>query len=280
MSPKGVLWTVVTMRLRLADGLAADGARVLERHRVALLRHDAAALHEAVAEAQVAELHRAPQQQVLDDPAEADDQRAGRRHALEQVVDGRDAAVGVAGRAAEAEQLAGAVAIDREAGAGDGAGAERVAVGRLERRRQPRGVALELLDHGEQVVRDRRRLRRLGVGVRAVDGVLVAVGQHQQRLAQVERRRRHRRDELALPHPVHRHVDVVAAARGVQAAGDVFVARLLDQALDVEEQVFVGAVVQHLRARCRSRCRRGPRAARGRRRAETMPCSVSITRCA
>ena len=101
-------------RLRLADGLAANRARVLQRHRVALLRHDAAALHEAVAQPQVAELHRAPEQQVLDDAAEADEQDAGRRHALEQVVDGGNAAVGVAGRAAEAEQLARAVAIDRE----------------------------------------------------------------------------------------------------------------------------------------------------------------------
>ena len=63
-------------RLRLADRLAADRPRVLERHRVALLRHDAARLHEAVGEPQVAELHRAPQQQVLHHPAR------GRRAAI------------------------------------------------------------------------------------------------------------------------------------------------------------------------------------------------------
>ena len=42
MSPNGVLWTAVHDRLRLPDRLAGDGARVLERHRIALLRHDAA----------------------------------------------------------------------------------------------------------------------------------------------------------------------------------------------------------------------------------------------
>ena len=114
-------------RLRLADRLAADRARVLERDRIALLRHDAARLHEALAEPQVAELHRAPQQEVLQHAAETDQQDRRGRHALEQVVDRRDAAVGVAGRPAEAEQLARAVAIDRKAGAGDRARAERIA---------------------------------------------------------------------------------------------------------------------------------------------------------
>ena len=56
MSPKGVLWTAVHDRLRLTERLAADGARVLDGHRVALLRHDAARLHEPVAEPHVAEL--------------------------------------------------------------------------------------------------------------------------------------------------------------------------------------------------------------------------------
>jgi hypothetical protein len=106
MSPKGVLCTASITRLRLAERLAADGARVLERHRVPLLRHDAARLHEPVAQAQVAELHRAPEQQVLHDPAEAGEQHRRRRRALEQVVHRRDAAVGVARRAVEAEQLA------------------------------------------------------------------------------------------------------------------------------------------------------------------------------
>jgi hypothetical protein len=51
---------------------------VLDRDRVALLRHDAAALHEAVAEADVAELRGAPQQQVLHEAAVASQQHRRR----------------------------------------------------------------------------------------------------------------------------------------------------------------------------------------------------------
>ena len=58
--------------------------------------------------------------------------------------------------------------------------------------------------------------------------------------APVEQRQHH----LPLLHPVHRHVDVVARARGVQPAGDVVAARVDDQPLDVEEQVLAAAVVR------------------------------------
>ena len=51
---------------------------------------------------------------------------------------------------------------------------------------------------------------------------------------------------LALPHPVHRHVDVVAASRRVQPSGDVLAARFDDQSIDVEEEILVGAVVDDL----------------------------------
>jgi hypothetical protein len=53
--------------------------------------------------------------------------------------------------------------------------------------------------------------------------------------AQFERRVDQRRDELALPHPVHRHVDVVAAAGGVESASDVLTARTYQNALDIEK---------------------------------------------
>jgi len=81
------------------------------------------------------------------------------------------------------------------------------------------------------------------VGVRAVDRVLVAIAEGDQRVAQIERGRGQDRDELAVPHPVHRHVDVVAAARGVQTAGNVLAARTNQEALDVEEQILARAVV-------------------------------------
>ena len=38
---------------------------------------------------------------------------------------------------------------------------------------QSDGVALELLDHGEQIVRHRRRLRRLGVGMGREDRLVM-----------------------------------------------------------------------------------------------------------
>ena len=60
---------------------------------------------------------------------------------------------------------------------------------------QPRGVALELLDDAEQVVRDRRRLRRLRVRVRgeqrrrgaAPPASISAAAQLERRLDQRER---------------------------------------------------------------------------------------------
>jgi hypothetical protein len=146
MSPNGVLWTLSDDRGRLTERLAANGAGVLERNRVALLRHDAARLHEAVREPQVSEFRRAPQQQVLHDAPETCEQHGAGRHALEQIVHRRDAAVGVAGRPVETEQVAGEIAIDRKACAGDGARSERAAIGARIRGLQTPHVPLELLD--------------------------------------------------------------------------------------------------------------------------------------
>ena len=105
---------------------------------------------------------------------------------------------------------------------GDRAGAERIAVRALVRAFSRDAVALELFDDGQQIVRDGRRLRALRVGVHREHRVPVRVDQFEQRAPQLEARGQKPEDELALPHPVHRHVDVVAAARGVQPAGDVF----------------------------------------------------------
>ena len=118
-------------------------------------------------------------------------------------------------------------------------------IGGLEGGREPNGVALELLDDRQQVMRDRRRLRRLGVGVRAVDRFRVTPGQRDaaRRAGPASLRRVPR--GLPLQHAVHRHRQVVAAARGMQPAGDVLAAGLVDQPLDVEEQILVGAVVAH-----------------------------------
>ena len=80
----------------------------------------------------------------------------------------------------------GQLAIDWKAGAGDRAGAERIAVGPVVGALQPRGVAFQLLDHAEQVVRDGRRLRALRVGVDGEYGFAMRVDQVEQRPAQLE----------------------------------------------------------------------------------------------
>ena len=49
---------------------------MLQRHRIPLLRHDAAALHETLADAEVVELRGRPLQEILNEAAEADQQHA------------------------------------------------------------------------------------------------------------------------------------------------------------------------------------------------------------
>src|SRR5207253_8588348 len=99
----------------------------------------------------------------------------GGRRALEEVIDGRDAAVRVARRPREAEKLGRETPIDREPRAGDRARAERTAVGARVRRLEPRAVALELFDYRQQVVRHRRRLRALRVRVDGKHRVAVTI---------------------------------------------------------------------------------------------------------
>ena len=70
-----------------------------------------------------------------------------------------------------------------------------------------------------------------------------ARGDAAQRRAQRQRGVEQVEDEAALPHAVHRHVDVVAAAGGVQPPGHVAGA-LGDQPLDEEEQILAGSVVR------------------------------------
>ena len=71
----------------------------------------------------------------------------------------------------------------------------------------------------------------------------MTLGDIEQRSAQRERRGEQPEHEFTLPHAIHRHVDVVARARRVQPPRHVVAADRDDEALDVEEQVLVGAVV-------------------------------------
>ena len=283
MSPNGVLWTAVIDRLRLADGLAADGARVLERDRVALLRHDAAALHEAVAEPQVAELHRAPEQQVLNDAAEADEQdrgaptrsRAGSRPSRCCRRCCRS------GRRSRAARSCAARSIGK-AGAGDRAGAERVPVGA--RRRPPAAAPCRARAARSPPAGSARWSRAAPAAcacARRRPSRGAARRDRSSAAAAPACRRAPRAMNSPLPHPVHRHVDVVPAARGVQAAGDVLAAAAGDQPLEIEEQILVGAVVGDRRAPASSEmpssaARMRPRIVAARR----CRCSASITRWA
>ena len=229
ISPKGVLWTVRTIRAAWPSGLAAVARACSSatgfRFCGMMLLH----CTKPSRQPQIAHLARAPQQQVLHHPAETGRERRRRRHALQQVVDRGDAAVGVPGRRVEAKEHGGSLAIDREPGAGDRAGAERIAVGAGVRGAQSDAIALELFDDRHQVVRDRGQLRRLGVRVGGKDVLAVTPGQVEQDGAQLSGPVDERENPLPLAHAVHRHVDVVARAGGVQPPGGVLAAGRDDQ---------------------------------------------------
>ena len=120
-------------------------------------------------------------------------------------------------------------------------------------------------------MRDRGRLRRLRMRVEREDGLTVLPGQLDQGPPQAEARRQHGQDAEPLPHPVHRHVDVVAAPGGVQAPGDGLAAAPDEQAVDVEEQVLAGAVERGAADAAPARQRPGRRAGFGRPRGTRCP---------
>ena len=158
-------------RRGLPQRLAGNRACVFERDGIALLRHDAAALHEAVGQPQVAELAACtraagpapPGRGRRAAPPPPRRSRAGSRRSR--------CCRRCCRSAIEPEQRGRALAIDRKAGAGDRAGAERILIRAGIRRAEPRRVAFELLDNGQQIVGDRGRLRRLRVRVRGEDVV-------------------------------------------------------------------------------------------------------------
>jgi hypothetical protein len=191
------------------------------------------------------------------DAAQAGEQHCRGTDVLQQVVDRRDAAVGVAGRSVESEQRRRSLTIDGKPGAGDRAGAERIAIGRRERGAQARDVAFALLDDAQQIVRDGRRLGRLRVGVRCEHGLAMRVGQFDQDAPERQRSIDDVEHHLPLQHAVHGHVDVVARPRRVQTARDVGSTCLRDQPFDIKEEILAGPVegcranvVQHDSVEC------------------------------
>src|SRR5262249_17936026 len=156
--------------------------------RIPLLRHDAAALDEPLAEADVVELRRAPEQEILDEPTEADEQYCRRRRTFEQVVHTGDAAVGIASWSREPEEHRRQLPIDRKSGAGKGARSERTHIRSDKGSLQSHGIALQLFDNRQEIVCDGGRLRALRVGVHGEYGVAMGTGKRQKRLAKVDRR--------------------------------------------------------------------------------------------
>src|SRR5262249_21041269 len=83
-------------------------------------------------------------------------------------------------------------------------------------------------------------------------------GDPEEGLPQVEAGSGQSEDELPQPHPVHRHVDVVPAARRVQPPRGVLACCRHDQPFDIEEQILAAAVVaRRLQLGPRDRLERG-----------------------
>jgi hypothetical protein len=74
------------------------------------------------------------------------------------------------------------------------------------------------------------------------NGVAMAMRQVDQRRAKLQDSRGNERHELALAHAVHRHVDIVAAAGGMEPACHIVATRFPDEPLDQKKQIFTGVV--------------------------------------
>ena len=129
------------------------------------------------------------------------------------------------------------IAIDRQAGAGQGRGAQRQDVQPLAAIGQPRSIALELLDIGQEIVRGQHRLGPLHVGVAGQDQTAVPLAARPERRCKADQARVDPVERLAGPEFEVGGDLVVAASRRVQLAADI--AQLLDQGrLDVHVDIF------------------------------------------
>ena len=155
-----------------------------------------------------------------------------------RVVDRGDAAIGVPQGSLEAEQMSGAVAVEREAGGGDRGGAHRAEIEQFARLHQALMVAQHHLDRGAEIMAERRGLGRLAMGIGDDQRRLFALGQHQrggdggaQLLAEPVEPRLQCQLEQGV-------VDIVARAAGVQAAIVVRLQALAQFGLDQEEIIL------------------------------------------
>ncbi len=129
-------------------------------------------------------------------------------------------------------------AVERVAGAGQGAGAEGADVQPTPGVGKAPAIALGHLDVGEQVMAEEDRLGGLGVGRTRQDGVALALGQADQGILELEERPIEPVDRPARPQPQVGGDLVVPRAPGMQLAGDrpePFGQRRLEVQVDVLE---------------------------------------------
>ncbi len=225
------------------DEIALDPSRTsphqLGAVRVPLVWQHRAPAREGVVEPGEADVRRGPQDDLASQAREVADQDRERRNGLERVVAVGDRVDGVVGHAAEAEGGSNAIAVDRQAGAGDRPGAGGRPVGSTRRVGQAARVTVEHLDVREQVVRQQDRLSGLGMGVRREDRMDLVVGPIEQDRLEVvdctDKARRLRRKPAALI----RHDLLVPAPPRLQHAPELRADRLDDGRLHVHVDVLV-----------------------------------------
>jgi hypothetical protein len=149
------------------------------------------------------------------------------------VFPGRDAVIGDLDEVREAEERARHVPVDGKTGGCQGAGSEGAAIAARERSGQAPEIAAEQVCRGEQVVPEGDRLGVLRVGVARHDCVHVSGRQVDQRLAERRNGLHQSEEPLAEREPPGCHMQVVAAAPGMEPPAHVGPELIDDVTLDV-----------------------------------------------
>ena len=194
---------------------------MLDRHRVALLRHDRADLHEPIGHVELPGFEFRAVIEQLHEPADIDEQQLDGPVDGRRVVDRGNAAIAVQQRRLEPQQGRHPLPVDRKAGGGDRRRPHRATGQALGGGAQPGLGPEQRLHERRQQVAPGARLGRLAMGEGDDRRVPVPLGRRQHRIDQ-------RQEVVGQPiEPVRQDqlefgmVDVVAAAAGVQAPGEI-----------------------------------------------------------
>ncbi len=208
-------------RLQAADHPGRLAANQLQHVRVDLLRHDRRPGAKGLRQLEEVELHGRPEDPLFRPSAEVlGDHRQAEGELQHEVAIARG--VEAVGRhLLEAQPLGHVVAVDRQAGARQGRGAEGQAVGPPPAVGQPLPIALELLAIGQPVMRGQDRLGTLQVGIAGQDHVGIGIAAADQRPLHVRQPLINFVNRLADPKPQVGRDLIVAAAGRVQFAADV-----------------------------------------------------------